>query len=143
MAINLLFFTTSEDFAGYVIQEIVEAKKTVLSHMQRLNEASRRLDNNNNSPQKGDGKKKSKWAGSDLPQENTKQQEVEGFRILVNPTPNYELSILDEAIKSVQDRLDVFERIEKHLLPSLKNHAKITAILEDELPIAFMYNEEH
>ena len=140
MAINLLFFSTSEDFAGYVIQEIVEAKKMILSHTQKLNEASRRFDNN--SLPKGDGRKKPKWGGSELPG-NTKQQEVEGFKILVNPTPNYELSILDEAIKSAQDRLEVFERIEKHLLPGLKNHAKITAILEDELPIAFMYNEEH
>jgi hypothetical protein len=138
LAINLLFFSTSEDFAAYVIQEIVGAKKTILSHMQRLNEASRRFD----SSPKGDGRKKPKWGGSELPG-NTKQQEVEGFKILVNPTPNYELSILDEAIKSAQDRLEVFERIEKHLLPGLKNHAKITAILEDELPIAFMYNEEH
>ena len=140
MAINLLFFSTSEDFAGYVIHEIVEAKKTVLSHTQKLNEASRRF--NNNSLPKGDGKKKSKWGRSELPG-NTKQEEVEGFRILVNPTPNYELSILDEAIKSVQERLQVFERIEKHLLPGLKNHAKVTAILEDDLPIAFMYNEEN
>lgn len=140
MAINLLFFSTSEDFAGYVIQEIVEAKKTILSHTQKLNDASKRFDNN--SLPKSDGGKKPKWRGSELPG-NTKQQEVEGFKILVNPTPNYELSILDEAIKTVQERLEVFERIEKHLLPGLKNHAKITAILEDELPIAFMYNEEH
>jgi hypothetical protein len=71
------------------------------------------------------------------------EREIEGFKILVNPTPNYELSILDEAIKSVQERLEALESIEKHLLPSLRNHAKITAIFEDGLPIAFMYNEDN
>lgn len=129
----------AEDFEGYVIQEIAEAKKTVLSHTQRLNDASKRFDN---LMPKGDGKKKPRWMGSDLPG-NTMQREVEGFKVLVNPTPNYELSILDEAIKSTQERLGAFEKIEKHLLPGLKNHAAISVIFDDGLPIAFMYNEEH
>lgn len=139
MAINLLYFSTAEDFTGYVIQEIAEAKRAILSHTQRLNDASRRFD----SLPKDNGKKKlMKRAESESPG-NTRQREVEGFRILVNPTPNYELSILDEAIRSAQERLEALERLEKHLLPDLKNHAKITAIFEDGLPIAFMYNEDN
>jgi hypothetical protein len=137
MAINILHFSNAEDFAGFVVQEIVEAKKTILSHTQELNDASRRLDNLSI----GDGKKKPKWFGANL-QERTRQREIEGFKILVNPTPDYELSILDEAIKAAQDRLEAFERLEKHLLPSLKDHTKITVISEDGIPIGFMYKED-
>lgn len=140
MAINLLYFSNPKDFEGYVIQEIADAKKTILSYSEKLNNASKRYE----SLPKGDGKKKAKWTGggSDL-LGNTKQQEVEGFRILVNPTPNYELSILDEAIKSTQERLEALEKIEKHLMPSLQNHPNITAIFDDGIPIAFMYGEEN
>ncbi len=139
MAINLLYFSNPKDFEGYVLQEIAEAKKTILSYTEKLNNASRRYE----SLPKGDGKKKSKWTGggSDVPA-STKQQEVEGFKILVNPTPNYELSVLDEAIRSVQERLEALEKIEKRLMPVLQNHPNITAIFDDGIPVAFMYGEE-
>jgi hypothetical protein len=140
LAINLLYFSNPKDFEGYVIQEIADAKKTILSYSEKLNTASKRYE----SLPKGDGKKKSKWTGgggSDI-LGNTKQQEVEGFKILVNPTPNYELSILDEAIRSVQERLEALEKIEKHLMPNLRDHPNITAIFDDGIPVAFMYGEE-
>jgi hypothetical protein len=141
MAIDLLYFSTSDDFARYVMHEIGEAKKTILSYTQKLNDASKRFDALPKSGGKNNSNK-SKWTGQDL-SGNTKQREVEGFKILINPTPNYELSILDEAIKSSQERLEAFEKIDKHLLPGLKNRGMITAIFEDGLPIAFMmYNEE-
>lgn len=141
MAINLLYFSTSTDFAAYVMHEIAEAKKTILSHTQKLNDASKRFDALPKSGGKNNGNR-SKWIGQDL-SGNTKQREVEGFKILINPTPNYELSILDEAIKSVQERLEAFENIDKHILPGLKSQGRITAIFEEGLPIAFMmYNED-
>ncbi len=139
MAINLLYFSNPKDFEGYIIQEIADAKKTILSHTEKLNDAVKRYEN----LPKSDGKKKSKWTGGGTLDSagNTMQQEVEGFRILVNPTPNYELSILDEAIKSAQDRLEALEKIETHLMTSLQNHPNITAVFNDGVPVAFMYGE--
>jgi hypothetical protein len=68
-----------------------------------------------------------------------KQAEVAGFKVLMNPTPMYELNILDEAVSSAQDRIDVLERAKKELLPAIREgNAKIAVIFYDGMPEAFM-----
>ena len=72
---------------------------------------------------------------------NMKQVEIEGLKVLINPTPSYELPVLDEAIGYIQTKLEALERIKKYLLPSLKSYAKITAIYDEGIPQAFMCYE--
>ena len=74
-------------------------------------------------------------------QSNTRQMDIAGFKVLVNPTANYELNLLDEATKSVQEKIESLERIRKQFIPSLKN-GKIAAILDDGIPTAFMHYTE-
>jgi hypothetical protein len=51
----------------------------------------------------------------------------------------YELNILDEAVSSAQDRIDVLERAKKELLPAIReDNAKIAVIFDDGVPEAFM-----
>jgi hypothetical protein len=129
MGIIISFFESREDLSKYVEQQLAEAKNTLLSHSRRLSEAQKRFDLEGGGQ---DGKKKREK------QNDTKQSDIAGFKVLINPTANYELNLLDEATKSVQEKIEVLERVRNQFLPNLKN-GKISAIFDDGIPTAFMH----
>ena len=129
MGIIILFFESREDLSRYADLELTEAKNTLLSRSRRLSEAQKRAD------LEGGGQKNKKKQAK---QNDTTQTDIAGFKVLINPTANYELNLLDEATKSVQEKIEVLERIRKQLLPGLKN-GKIAAVLDDGIPTAFMH----
>lgn len=129
MGIIISFFESTEDLSKYVELQLAEAKNTLLSHSSRVSEAQKRLEQSG----VGNGGKKKHGIQSD-----TKKTEIAGFKVLINPTANYELNLLDEAIRSAQQKIEVLERVTKQLLPSLKN-GRIAAILDDGIPTAFMH----
>jgi hypothetical protein len=129
MGIIILFFESIEDLSKYADLQLAEAKNTLHSHSRRLSEAQKRVD------LEGGGQNNKKKQDK---QNDTRQTDIAGFKVLINPTANYELNLLDEATKSVQEKIEVLERIRKQLLPELKN-GKIAAVLDDGIPIAFMH----
>lgn len=129
MGIIISFFESKEDLSEYVEQQLAEAKNTLLSHSRRLSEAQKRFDLEGRGQ---DSKKKREK------QNDTKQSDIAGFKVLINPTANYELNLLDEATKSVQEKIEVLERVRNQFLPNLKN-GKISAIFDDGIPTAFMH----
>ena len=129
MGIIISFFESREDLSKYVEQQLAEAKNTMLSHSRRLSEAQKRFDLEGRAQ---DSKKKQEN------QDSTKQSNIAGFKVLINPTANYELNLLDEAAKSMQEKMEAFERVRGQFLPSLKN-GKIAAVLDDGIPTAFMH----
>ena len=88
MGIVILFFESIEDLSRYIEQQLVEAKSTLLSQSRRLSEAQKRFDMERVG--QDTAKKREK-------QSNTRQMDIAGFKVLVNPTANYELNLLDEA----------------------------------------------
>ena len=129
MGIIISFFESREDLSKYVEQQLAEAKNTLLSHSRRLSEAQKRFDLEGRGQ---DSKKKREK------QNDTKQSDIAGFKVLINPTANYELNLLDESTKSVQEKIEVLERVRNQFLPNLKN-GKISAIFDDGIPTAFMH----
>ena len=129
MGIIISFFESKEDLSKYIEQQLTEAKNTLLSHSRRLSEAQKRFDLEGRGQ---DSKKKREK------QNDTKQSDIAGFKVLINPTANYELNLLDEATKSVQEKIEVLERVRNQFLPNLKN-GKISAIFDDGIPTAFMH----
>jgi hypothetical protein len=63
---------------------------------------------------------------------------VAGFKVLTNPTPLYELNVLDEVVGFTQDKIDALERTKNELLPTLQDKRKIAVISYDGTPEAFM-----
>jgi hypothetical protein len=129
MGIIISFFESREDLSRYIEQQLSEAKNTLLSHSRRLSEAQKRFDLEGGGQ---DSKKKREK------QNDTKQSDIGGFKVLINPTANYELNLLDEATKSVQEKIEVLEKVRNQFLPNLKN-GKISAIFDDGIPTAFMH----
>lgn len=57
----------------------------------------------------------------------------------MNPSAEYEASILDEAIRTVQEKIEKMEKIQQQVIPLLKNSSKLAVISIDDFPTAFMY----
>jgi flagellar motility protein MotE (MotC chaperone) len=73
----------------------------------------------------------------------TKQLSASGFKILINPTKEHELILMEETFSTLQNKLDAYERV-KELYPRLQGqNMKIGVILDDGLPTAFMLYTEN
>jgi hypothetical protein len=122
MGITVHFFDSSKDLGGYIEQQLKQARDLMLSHSRRLEETRKKFD------------------GAQAKGGKSRQSEVAGFRVLVNPTADYELKILDEAIRSCQERIEALERAKGQLLPTLGG-TRVAAIFEEGIPTAFMYSD--
>ncbi|WP_415281151.1 hypothetical protein [Candidatus Nitrososphaera sp. FF02] len=128
MGISVSFFGSVADCDVYVGQQIAEARRMLLSHTKQIEEIRRRHESMPGTEAAGRAA------------QGIKQAEVAGFKVLMNPTPMYELNILDEAVSFAQDRIDVLERTKKELLPALREgNSRIAVIFDDGIPEAFMF----
>lgn len=153
MAVTITYFSVL-DFQAYVEQAIKETKGSLFAHIAQIEEIRKRYrkpeklenkdDNNNSGPfwKKlivGSGESKS---DPFLPKE-TKKLEMNGFKVLINPTVEYELTLMEAAIASLEEKLDAFERA-KELLGTLeKSENKICAVLTDGVPTGFMLYDKN
>lgn len=136
MGISLSFFDSTADLIKYIDQELTETKGLLLSHTRKVEEARKRFD----AAKKEETSKNSKASRSGL-LGNTKQlSDIKDFKVLVDPSPDYELNLLDEAIKTAQEKIEALEKAKKEVIPVLRNSTTITAIFDNEVLIAFMYH---
>src|SRR5262245_4788131 len=117
MTINFLVFDSVPDLKKHIEQTIAETKTSMGTQMRRIDEAKKKLKNRATSPE-------------------TKKLDIAGFRVLVNPTIEHELKLMEETFSSLQERLELFEK-SKELFPHLTNqNMKVAVVLEDGLPSA-------
>lgn len=131
MGISVAFFDSIDVLAKYVEDELKQANEAYFLYTRKIEDARTTYT-------KGSLSKKGSMDGRSR---SAVQKEIGGFKVLTNPTSEYELNILDEALKATQDRIDALKRVKKELVPSFKQNGRIAAIFEDEIPIAFMYYE--
>lgn len=128
MGVSIAFFESVADCSRYVDQQIIEAKRLLLSHTEQIEKIRRKYESMPKTEVNG-------RAGH----QSLRRTEVAGFKVLTNPTPLYELNILDEVVGATQDRIDALERTKKELLPTLQDkNSKIAVISYDGTPEAFM-----
>jgi prefoldin subunit 5 len=136
VGIGLSFFDSTEDLTKFLEKRLTEMKALFHSYSKKLDEARRR---SNHSVTQGSSKQSKilKSASSG----NTKQIQVDTFKVLMNPSPEYEASILDEAIRTIQEQIEALEKTQKQVIPLLKNGTRLAVIFMDDRPTAFMYYE--
>ena len=156
MTISVSSFDSKSEFQQYVDQTIRETKTLLGSYMAKIelvrrkyNTSKRTNPDTTSNVSKGDGSLrkflggKKDTSGSKKPFDsptstNLKQQEVAGFKVLINPPPEYELRILEDTITSLQERLETFERA-KGLFPTITSERTgISVVLDDGLPTGFV-----
>ncbi|MFQ5969934.1 MAG: hypothetical protein ACE5J2_05525 [Nitrososphaerales archaeon] len=140
MALTSVNFQSPPEFIKYVDQAIMEVKSNLGAHMKKVEEIRGRYDK---IKKRHDTLKKLMGGKKDVVGD-TKQLEVAGFKVLINPSAEYELSLLENVISSLQEKLNAFEKT-KELLPLFKDEQdmKISMVLDDGIPSGFMlYVEE-
>lgn len=133
MGISVAFFDSVGNLAKYVETELREANQLYSFYTKKIEDTRAVYTKSSGSHRQKE---------SAISNKSAIQKEVGGFRVLANPTPEYELNVLDEALKTTQERIDALKRVKEELLPSFKQNGKVAAIFEDEIPIAFMYHEQ-
>jgi hypothetical protein len=134
VTINVEFFESISEFKKHVDATISETNKTLGVTLQRTEEIRKRYD-----AKKKDVNSLLKLPGKKDIREDTKQMEVASFKILINPSPDYELTLIEESVSSLQEKIESFEKT-KELFPSLPNdNMKIAMVLNEGVPVGFMF----
>ena len=136
MAIGLTFFNSSEDYSRFVESQLGELKAQFHSHSKLLDEIRRKAAS---SGIQSGGQQLRNAKPESSTSNNTRQVQVDAFKVLMNPSAEYEASILDEAIRTVQEKIEKMEKIQQQVIPLLKNSSKLAVISIDDFPTAFMY----
>ncbi len=139
MVIATVHFQSGAEFTKYLEKTIGEIKNTLGDYLKEVEEVRERYDKARKSYDVVKKMMKGKKEGGGDSIIGTKQLEVAGFRVLMNPSAEYELSLMESVITSVQERLEAFERA-KELLPLLSSQVgtKLTMVLDDGIPTGFM-----
>jgi hypothetical protein len=134
MTITVEFFESISEFKKHVDATISDTNKTLGVTLQRTEEIRKRYEAKKkhfDSLQKHSSKK-------DIPKD-TKQMEVASFKVLINPSADYELMLIEESVSSLQEKIESFEKT-KELFPSLpKDNMKIAMVLNEGVPAGFMF----
>jgi len=134
MALTVSIFNSATDFTKYIEQTISETKSALGLQMSKIEEIRKKYEK---TKKRYDTLKKLTGGKTDI-LKDTKQLDVAGFKVLVNPTADYELKLWEEAIESMQQKLQSFEKA-RELFPVLGDETmKIGMVLNDGLPTGFM-----
>lgn len=135
MALTAVTFGSASDFIKYIDQAITEIKASLGDHMKQVEAIRQRYEK----VKKRHDTLKKLLGGKKEVASDAKQLEVAGFKVLINPSAEYELSLLENVVSSLQEKLDAFERT-KELLPLLKSEEdmRISMVLDDGIPSGFM-----
>ena len=137
LAITVAFYESVEELQKSVDRAISDSKTVLGNTFQKTEEVRKRYDEIRNhfdpSKSKGKGQRATE----------TRQQEISGFKVLINPTVDYELRLMEESATSLQEKIETFEKV-KELYPMLSSqNTKIAMILNDGVPSGFMFFGSH
>jgi uncharacterized coiled-coil DUF342 family protein len=133
MAIAVTVYNSAPEFKDYVEKTIAQTKEALGEHMKSIEEIRKKYEK---TKKRYDTLKK--LTGKAEVAKDTKQLDVGGFKVLVNPTADYELTLMEEAITSLQEKLNLFEKA-KEMFPALIDESmKVGVVLNDGVPTGFM-----
>jgi len=126
MVLSFVVYTSVSEFKKFVEQNISETKSKLGMQLTQIGEARKKYE-------------EAKKRGTASNKKDVKQMEIAGFKVLINPTEEHELTLMEEAFSSLEDKVSAFERA-KELYRSLTNeNTRIGIVLEDGVPEAFMF----
>jgi len=133
VTIAVTLFNSAPEFKAYVEKTITESKVTLGDHMKSIEGIRKKYEK---TKKRYDTLKK--LTGKSEVAKDTKQLDIGGFKVLVNPTAEYELTLMEEAIASLQEKLNLFEKT-REMFPALIDESmKVGIVLNDGVPTGFM-----
>lgn len=135
MAISVGIYNSTTEFKKYIEKTIADLKTELGTHMALTEEIRRKYDKNK---KRYETLKKLTGGKTDV-LKDTKQLDVAGFKVLVNPTAEYELTLMEESVSSLQDKLAAFERAKELNSVMTDESMKVGVVLNDGTPTGFMF----
>ncbi len=128
MVLSMHEFYSDQEMLKYIEQEIINTKNIIKKHIEKAEEQRKRYAN-----------LKGKYNEELLKGINIEQRKVAGFKILINPTVEYELYLHESIVTAHQEKLRVLERVKDIVrLLYTENIKNVTMIMEDGKPVGFM-----
>lgn len=128
MVLSMIEFYSDQELLKYVEQEITTTRNNIKVHTEKAEEQRRKYTN-----------LKGKYNEELLKGVNIEQRKVSGFKVLMNPTVEYELYIHESIVASLQEKLEALERT-KNVAKFMHAEGveKVVMIVDDGKPIGFM-----
>ena len=133
MTISFIICNSVSEFKAFIEKNITETQSALGLQMKQIGVARRKYE---------EAKRAAGVSGLDkkLPAKDVKKISIAGFKVLVNPSIEHELSLMEEAFSSLQERLNTFNQVRGDIYPALSDdRMKVGVVLEDGIPSAFMF----
>lgn len=126
MVLSFVVYTSVSEFKKFVEQNISETKSKLGTQLTQIGEARKKYE-------------EAKKRGMTSSKKDVKQMEIAGFKVLINPTEEHELTLMEEAFSSLEDKVSAFERAKELYRSLTSENTRIGVVLEDGVPEAFMF----
>jgi hypothetical protein len=128
MVLSMHEFYSDQEMLKYIEQEIINTKSIIKKHIEKAEEKRKKYAN-----------LKGKYNEELLKGINIEQRKVGEFKILINPTVEYELYLHESIVTTLQEKLSALERAKDIVrLFYTENIKNVTMIMKDGKPIGFM-----
>ncbi|MEM3383475.1 MAG: hypothetical protein QXL52_03705 [Nitrososphaerales archaeon] len=130
-------FNTPDEFKKFLDDEVGRIRTLLGDYLRRLEEnriKAERLKKAQEAIVKLAGEKQ-------VTSFDGKEIDLSGLRVLVNPSLRQETEILEDIVKSLQDKLNIMQKIRKALDPLAsfeEGIVTISAVMSDNIPIKLM-----
>jgi hypothetical protein len=128
MVLSMHEFYSDQEMLKYIEQEIINTKSIIKKHIEKAEEKRKKYAN-----------LKGKYNEELLKGIKIEQRKVGEFKILINPTVEYELYLHESIVTTLQEKLSALERAKDIVrLFYTENIKNVTMIMKDGKPIGFM-----
>ncbi|RLF03743.1 MAG: hypothetical protein DRJ60_08085 [Thermoprotei archaeon] len=131
MSIELLMFKNIDELFKYIDDEINRVRSLLSEYFRRLDELRIKVERI-----KKLEKSISSIAGGAIKSSEGKEIDLMGIKVVIDPSYEQEVNFIEEAAKSLQDRLTVLQKIRKAIEPlSTIEDADIEVLIMNGVPV--------
>lgn len=136
MVVEIREYEKVADLVKPVDDQINKIRSLLGDYLRRLDEARVRIEKLN--------KVRSSLAkivgGEVAVSQGSQEIDLMGLKIIVNPTPQDEISVYEEVVKDLQNRLTVLQRVKKALEPlsGMDVDVGVSVLIRDEVPVKIL-----
>lgn len=131
MSVELLMFKNIDELFKYIDDEINRVRALLSDYFRRLDELRVKVERI-----KKLEKSISSIVGSAIKSSEGKEIDLMGIKVVIDPSYEQEVNFIEEAAKSLQDRLTVLQKIRKAIEPlSTIEDADIEVLIMNGVPV--------